>query len=146
MNTTENYENDKIKTLCSSVRSLCEDGKFEECCGQIYEAMSEFPHAVEPHNLLGIVLEKMGDHGLAMKHFRAAWTLDPTYRPASTNLHNFGTFYSNGRCAYDESDLESEANHDFEIIYDEGGVGHVVRKNKIEHDKHGVGYVVRRND
>jgi hypothetical protein len=51
-----------------------------------------------------LVLEKESDHLLAMKHFRAAWALDPTYLPARYNLENFGTFVPKGRGAFDESD------------------------------------------
>ena len=108
MKKVKSYEDEKLDQLTSSVKSLCKSGDYENCCKIIYEAMSEFPHAAKPHNLLGVVLEKKGNHVLAMKHFRAAWALDPTYRPASANLHIYDTFYSNGTYAYDESDLDSD--------------------------------------
>ena len=40
--------------------------------------MAENPHGAVPHNLMGILLEKESNHVLAMKHFRAAYALDPT--------------------------------------------------------------------
>ena len=95
----------------------------------ICQAMGEFPNAPEPHNLLGIVMEKEGDHAGAMKHFRAAYALDPTYLPARQNLDHYGTFYSRGGCAYDESDCPQEAPSPYEIQYDEKGIGHAVRRN-----------------
>ncbi|MPN31218.1 hypothetical protein SDC9_178692 [bioreactor metagenome] len=67
-----------------------------------------------------------------MKHFRAAWALDPTYIPARQNLDCYGTFFSNGKCAYDESDYsveEDEERKKYEIEYDKHGIGHIVRKD-----------------
>ena len=66
--------------------------------------MSEAPHAPEPHNLMGIILENENDHIGAMKHFRAAWALDPTYLPARFNMEQYAGFSAVGRMdAYDES-------------------------------------------
>ena len=90
--------------LCDTVRKLVGQKKFEECEALIREAMGKYPHAPQPHNLIGILLEKQGDHLTAMKHFRAAWALDPAYIPARCNLENYGTFYSKQQCAFDETD------------------------------------------
>lgn len=97
----------EIEELCASVRKLVSEKKYGECISSITRVMGNYPHAPEPHNLLGIVLEKMGDHLMAMKHFRAAWALDPSYLPANHNLNTYGTFFSSGKCAYDESDIPS---------------------------------------
>ncbi len=70
----------------------------------IYETMSKFPHSPKPHNLIGLLLEKEGNHILAMKHFRAAYSLDPTYLPAERNLNKFGAISSFAKCAFDELD------------------------------------------
>lgn len=94
-----------LDELCASVRRLVAEGDFKGCERLIYKAMEEYPHAPHPHNLLGIVLEKTGEHSLAMRHFRAAWALDPAYRPANHNLENYGTFNSRMGCAFDESDV-----------------------------------------
>lgn len=101
----ENLILSEIDMLCIRIRELVEDGKYEECVSPICEIMKSHPHAPQPHNLLGIVLERMGDHLTATRHFRAAWALEPTYLPASHNLNLYGTFLSYGRCAFDESDL-----------------------------------------
>lgn len=53
--------------------------------------MSKYPHAPQTHNLMGIILEKKEEHAAAMKHFRAALALDPTYYPAKHNLDMYGS-------------------------------------------------------
>lgn len=79
-----------------------------------------------------------------MKHFRAAWALDPSYLPAKHNLNTYGTFFSTGHCAFDERDVPSTAPSNTEIQYDERGVGRFVYKTKIEYDQRGIGHIVRR--
>lgn len=134
----------EIDALCDSVRTLVAEKRYEDCLPLICGAMETYPHAPQPHNLLGIVLEKLGDHPAAMKHFRAAWALDPTYLPASHNLHTYGTFFTGGRCAFDESDVPEAAESNLEVVYDARGIGHMVSKTVIQYDKHGIGHAVRR--
>ncbi len=119
-----------LHQLCCTVRTLVMTGEYHKCTNLITKAMGAFPHNPEPHNLLGIVLEHEGDHCMAMKHFRAAWALDPAYAPANQNLTHYGTFYSNGKCAYEESDCTAKAPDRYEVRYDEHGVGHVIRRRK----------------
>lgn len=74
-------------------------------------------------------LKKIGDHAAAMKHFRAAWALDPTYLPSRFNLNQYSEFYSSKKFAFDESDCpEIKEKRKAEIVYDEKGIGHVVRR------------------
>jgi hypothetical protein len=47
-----------------------------------------------PQHLLGIVLESQGHHPDAMRHFRAAWSLDPTFLPASQNIDAYSLYDS----------------------------------------------------
>ncbi|MDD4643360.1 MAG: hypothetical protein PHG99_07685 [Erysipelotrichaceae bacterium] len=82
--------------------------KTQEYKAMIYEIMGKFPHPPQPHNLLGLLFEKEGNHIMAMKHFRAAYALDPTYLPVRHNLDKFGNFYNSGSCAFDESDCMQE--------------------------------------
>lgn len=135
-NTVDNLSNKELDMLCVSVRAFISEGAYEACMESICKAMRRYPDAPHPHNLLGILLEKKGDHVTAMKHFRAAWALDPTYLPARQNLETYGTFYSYGTCAYDESDVPAVPPSNIEIIYDERGIGHAVYKNKIGNKKH----------
>jgi len=94
----------------------------------IEEAIGKYPHAPEPHNLLGLLLEAQGEHIAAMKHFRAAWALDPTYLPTRQNLDYFGSCYPSGKWAYDESDCPQEYDEsNYRIDYDERGIGHVAK-------------------
>lgn len=114
--------------LCSLVRESVQLGDFDQCLQEIRNAMAEYPDAPQPHNLLGIVLEKQGNHPSAMRHFRAAWALDPTYLPAEENLKTYATFYSRGRSAYDESDCEAAKADNYSVSYDAMGIGHVTRR------------------
>ena len=129
---------DELSELADTVRTYISQGELEKCIPLICRAMESYPHAPHPHNLLGIVLEKKGDHCGAMKHFRAAWALDPTYRPASHNLSTYGTFFSKGRCAYDEKDLPPPARSNLQIVYDSYGIGRIVSKNEVYCDEKGI--------
>lgn len=101
--------NTQLQILCNLVKALAAKMDYDSCIQEIRIAMEQYPHAPQPHNLMGIILEKQGEHSMAMKHFRAAWALDPTYLPTRHNLHTYGTFYATGKCAFDDSDLLSEA-------------------------------------
>ena len=125
-----NTRSTQLQTLCAAVRKYAAARDYQKCAAMICKAMREFPSAPQPHNLFGIVLEKEGDHVLAMKHFRAAYALDPTYTPARQNLEVYGTFYSCGKCAFDESDCPEEASSPYAARYDEKEIGHAVRREK----------------
>lgn len=125
-----NTRSTQLQELCAAVRKYFTARDYQKCAAMICKAMGEFPNAPQPHNLFGIVLEKEGDHVGAMKHFRAAYALDPTYTPARQNLEVYGTFYSCGKCAFDESDCPEAAPSPYVIEYDEKGIGHVVRREK----------------
>ena len=113
------------QALCSKARALIENGELVECEKMICSAMARYPHIPEPNNLLGILLERQGDHVLAMKHFRAAWALDPSYRPARQNLDGYGSFYPNRKIAFDENDCSSDPYLDhIEINFDAQGLIH----------------------
>lgn len=122
-------EKDGLTMLCEDVRHLIEDKEYGICEEKITEAMRRYPHAPQPHNLMGILLEKSGEHVKAMKHFRAAWALDPTYVPARRNMERFCNLYPEGECAFDESDCRKENRRTrYETVYDEYGVGHMVKR------------------
>lgn len=144
MKNAMNKNNSELRKLCKEVRAFVMNGDMDACLETIRWAMQEYPHAPEPHNLMGIVLEKSGDHSTAMRHFRAALALEPSYLPANHNLHTYGTFYTSGSCAYDEEDLPQAPPSNLEIVYDERGIGRVGYKTKIEYDARGIGRVVRR--
>ena len=64
--------------------------RYSEAEQYIKSAMAYDMTAPQPHNLFGILLEYRGDRLRAMKHYRAAADLDPTYLPAKNNLYRLG--------------------------------------------------------
>ena len=97
-------EKKEMSALCDSVKHLASKCDFMTCEKMIADAMCRYPHSPRPHNLMGVLYEIRNDHEGAVKHFRAAWSLDPTYIPARHNLDNFASFYISGKFAFDESD------------------------------------------
>lgn len=91
-------------TLEEKCRRLIEHKEFDRCMKEIETAMAENPHCAIPHNLMGILLEKESNHILAMKHFRAAYELDPTYIPARHNMEQYGVPGCAVKFAYTEDD------------------------------------------
>ena len=124
-------DKERLAELCRIVRQFVRQNNLTQCEQLIFDAMSQYPHAPEPHNLIGVLLEKKNDHNSAMKHFRAAWALDPTYIPARYNLHVFASLYANGKCAFDESDCPPDVKDgDYDIEHDAHGVCQAIRRNK----------------
>lgn len=78
--------NEKMIEDCSAAEGSRE---FVKCEQMIRRAMEEEPHSAEPHNLMGVLLEKKGEHSLAMRHFRAAYALDPSCAAARVNLEKY---------------------------------------------------------
>ena len=134
----------EMDKLCSSVKAFVKNEDFESGMDLICKSMASYPHSPQPHNLLAIVLEKTGNHYLAMKHFQAALALDPEYLPAKFNLKTYGTFFAHGNCAFDESDITVGISGNVEIVYDNKNIAYAVQKNRIEYDEHGIGHVVRK--
>lgn len=122
----------ELQILCIDVKRLILQHDTQESEKLIISAMCRYPHAPQPHNLMGILLEEQQDHLTAMKHFRAAWSLDPTYTPASENLACFGNLFSDKKYAFDEADcLPVKINSTYTIAYDEKGIGHVVKESEM---------------
>lgn len=125
----EQENREELFELSERVRELVRFNHIEESKKMVVEAMGEYPDAAEPHNLYGILMERMGEHVGAMKHFRAAWALDPTYEPAKRNMERFGSFQPTGTMAFNETDCEEELKKQlFKVEYDTRGIGHVVRR------------------
>ena len=128
MMSNEAIRNQELSELCNSIRNLVASQDYDKCGEIICQAMGSFPCDPQPHNLLGIVFEKVGNHVDAMKQFRAASALDPTYAPARQNLTTYGTFYSAGSAAFDESDCP-------------GACG---ARPSSERESHNIGQILRR--
>ena len=86
---------DEVMTdLCMKVKKYIEEKDWDSCMELIPRYMERYPNSAVPHNLLGIVLESQGHHPDAMWHFRAAWSLDPTFLPASQNIDAYSLYDS----------------------------------------------------
>ncbi len=86
---------DEVMTdLCMKVKKYIEEKDWDSCMELIPRYMERYPNSAVPHNLLGIVLESQGHHSDAMRHFRAAWSLDPTFLPASQNIDAYSLYDS----------------------------------------------------
>lgn len=96
---------ERLENKC---RALIARQEYSECEREIVMSMVKMPHSAVPHNLMGILLEKEHKHILAMKHFRAAYGLDPAYVPARYNLDQFGEMFPSGvrTCAYTDEDCQ----------------------------------------
>lgn len=97
----------------------------------IKNAMLGNYHSPEVHNLIGVLEELTGDLSLARKHYRAAWALDPTYKPASRNLERITYLsYTAGNAKPDLGDKpEEEEVIPYVVEYDKKNIGHLVKKS-----------------
>jgi len=90
-----------FKTYIKEATSKLYNYEFEDSFKMIMKALNENPNAPEPHNLLGIWYEFKGNNDLARKHYRAAYALDPTYKPASENLERVCIFFMSHKMPID---------------------------------------------
>jgi len=120
----------EMSLLIQKVKTLLHSDNDNEAYELIKNSMSDYPDNPEPHNLMGIFLEKQSLHSSAMNHFRAAYALDATYLPSRHNLDAYGTMFFKGIPAYDESDCEVSDTKKYEIIYDENKIGRIVQIKK----------------
>ncbi|MCE5196308.1 MAG: hypothetical protein LLG09_04165 [Negativicutes bacterium] len=128
-NEYEDEERRNRKVLCDSFRDLSERLNYTACERLLRSAMAEYPHSPVPHNLMGVLLEYQNNHPAAMKHFRAAWALDPTYLPARLNLEHYSSLILRGPYLIDEGDcMAAETRDPYKIEYDEHGIGHVLKR------------------
>lgn len=95
------------KCLSLATQSL-RNHEQEKAYYEIIEAMRIFPDSPQPHNLLGIWFEINGDDIMARRHYRAAYSLDPTFKPACKNIERICTFENPEPFAYDFGDESEE--------------------------------------
>lgn len=102
INTIEEAQIEKnLRELCVKVKRCCRRHDYKTGEKIVINAMGQYPDAAQPHNLYGVLLEKTGQHTAAMRHFRAALALNPSYRPANYNLEQYGQMQVGGkRCQY----------------------------------------------
>lgn len=72
--------------LIELARQCARQSEFDQARKLIGEAMKQAPERPESLTLLGLITECLGDRLEALKLYRAALGLDPTYQPAGKNL------------------------------------------------------------
>ena len=99
---------EELSGLVEQAKAMIDSRDFDACEALLSTAMFQNPHSAIPHNLMGLMLEKKRNHEDAMKHFRAANALDPTYAPARWNLEGFAAYYRTRAAAYFAQDCDFE--------------------------------------
>ncbi|NCB32343.1 MAG: hypothetical protein EOM64_00430 [Erysipelotrichia bacterium] len=97
---------EQLNIVILQARHMMDRKEYRQCEQLLKKSMAECPDDAVPHNLMGLLYEKQNNHIGAMKHFRAAWALDPTYRPALMNLDNFGTVHANQTYVFSEDQIQ----------------------------------------
>ena len=90
MNTPEIFINTFARRIRQATDKL-HNNELAEAYKLIIDAISINPDAPQPHNLLGIWFELKGNGDKARKHYRAAYALDPTFKPSCKNLERICT-------------------------------------------------------
>lgn len=118
-----------LANICNKVKCLINKYEYDNAMNLIKNSMRDFPDSPVPHNLMGILMEAEGEHVKGMKHFRASYSLDPTFIPTRVNMDLYSYFSRTRACAYTEEDCKEEIKKDrtktYELIVDEKGIGHL---------------------
>jgi len=115
-------QNDSLSGSMAQAALCLQSGNFERAYELISEAMCAAPDAPEPHNLLGIWFELRGDEVKARRHYRAAYALDPTFKPACKNLEQICTVF----------DSKDPRTYDYGIEAEDTATGKA-RKHQVKH-------------
>ena len=82
---------DDFDELIELARQCARQKDFDQARKLIGEAMKQAPERPESLTLLGLITEYLGDRLEALKLYRTALGLDPTYQPADVNLERATT-------------------------------------------------------
>ena len=82
----------ELRELCADIRKFIQEERLSEAKEKIALGMAQHPDAGIPHNLMGIVKEIENDRVGAMKHFRAAYALDPKNTSIRKNIDSLCAF------------------------------------------------------
>lgn len=96
VNTMENERQDSYVPIIENAIDEIKKGERTKARDLIASAMKINPDEPMTHNLLGAIAEEERDFGLALKHYRAANALDPTFQPAISNIERLTTYHING--------------------------------------------------
>jgi DNA-binding response OmpR family regulator len=78
------------------------DGKFDSAKEHVNEAIAQDASKPEAFNLKGALLEIDGQIGEALKQYRVAYHLEPTYAPARANLDRIVVQHERGPISMDD--------------------------------------------
>jgi DNA-binding NtrC family response regulator len=79
-------------TFIELAKKCVNDRHFEAAIAHLRSAVALEPGRAEAFNLLGVLMEIQGNRYEAQKNFRAALSLDPSYKPAAENLQRSTTW------------------------------------------------------
>jgi len=82
-----------FQSLIQLTKRHINDGRFELAREAAQSAIAADPGNPESYNLLGALVEIMGDQLQAQKYYRAALDIDPTFKPAKSNLERATSFH-----------------------------------------------------
>ena len=112
-----------LDELSMSVEKLACEHQYADAEALAIKAMAEYPDSPIPHNLYGIILDKLGQHPKALKHYRAANALDPTYQPAVLNLNIKPNIFNEPIYIFNEDECKEAKPSHYELYFNEKGVG-----------------------
>ena len=76
--------------------------EFDAAAEHVRQAIAADASKAEGLNLIGAILELQGDRSAALKNYRAAIALDPTYKPAMANLDRAASWPRSGGIELEE--------------------------------------------
>lgn len=101
--------NDTFAEIIAHAARCLRSQDFEQAYALITAAMQIDPDAPQPHNLLGIWFALKGNGDKARRHYRAAYSLDPTFGPACKNLETISSVSDDSKLrSFDYGDEASE--------------------------------------
>lgn len=91
---SEEYEAESFSEFVNMAKGEINKHNYDRAVELLKKATSIDPEKPEPFNLLGIIYEMRNNQPEAMKMYRTALSLDPTYTPANENLDRAGDMAS----------------------------------------------------
>ncbi len=96
-------------TLIELAKLHISDHCYQDANDVIRKAISADPARAEAYNLLGVLFEIMDDQTEALKFYRAALDIDPTYKPAWANLERATSWHKLGKIDLGPGEKANEA-------------------------------------
>lgn len=91
---SEDYEAESFSEFLNMAKAEINNHNYDKAVELLKKATSIDPEKPEPFNLLGIIYEMRNNQPEAMKMYRTALSLDPTFTPANENLDRAGDMTS----------------------------------------------------